>query len=29
VIVHCRREQYDVYIGWPSKWGNPFVIETR
>lgn len=25
-VVHCRREPYDVYIGRPSKWGNPFVI---
>lgn len=25
-VVHCKREQYDVYIGRPSKWGNPFVI---
>lgn len=24
--VHCKRELYDVYIGRPSKWGNPFVI---
>jgi len=23
-VVHCRHEQYDVYIGRPSKWGNPF-----
>lgn len=23
-IVHCKREVYDVYIGRPSKWGNPF-----
>ncbi len=23
-VVHCRREEYDVYIGRPSKWGNPF-----
>ena len=23
--VHCRRK-YDVYIGRPSKWGNPFFI---
>lgn len=23
-IVHCKREKYDVYIGRPSKWGNPF-----
>jgi hypothetical protein len=25
-VVHCRREVYDVYIGRPSKWGNPFTI---
>jgi hypothetical protein len=25
-VVHCRREKYDVYIGRPSKWGNPFVV---
>ena len=25
-IVHCRRDSYDVYIGRPSKWGNPFSI---
>lgn len=24
--VHCKKESYDVYIGRPSKWGNPFVI---
>ena len=23
-VVHCRKESYDVYIGRPSKWGNPF-----
>ena len=23
-IVHCKRSQYDVYIGRGSKWGNPF-----
>lgn len=22
--VHCKREPYNVYIGRPSKWGNPF-----
>lgn len=26
VIVHCKRYEYDVYIGRPSKWGNPFRI---
>lgn len=25
-VVHCKREQYDVYIGRPTKWGNPFLI---
>lgn len=24
--VHCKRERYHVYIGRPSKWGNPFVV---
>jgi hypothetical protein len=24
--VHCKKDQYDVYIGRPSKWGNPFAI---
>lgn len=25
-VVHCKREKFDVYIGRPSKWGNPFQI---
>lgn len=25
-VVHCKKEAYDIYIGRPSKWGNPFVI---
>jgi hypothetical protein len=25
-VVHHRHEDYDVYIGRPSKWGNPFTI---
>src|SRR5437867_12562894 len=25
-VVHCRRQRYDVYVGRPSPWGNPFVI---
>jgi hypothetical protein len=25
-VVHCKKNRYDVYIGRPSKWGNPFVI---
>jgi len=40
-VVHCNKEPYDVYIGRPSKWGNPythiknketlaeFIVETR
>ncbi len=23
-VVHCKQEDYDVYIGRPSKWGNPY-----
>lgn len=26
-VVHSKREPYDVYIGRPSKWGNPFSVE--
>ncbi len=25
-VVHCKKQPYDVYIGRPSKWGNPFEI---
>lgn len=25
-VVHCKKEPYDVYIGRPSAWGNPFKI---
>jgi hypothetical protein len=24
-VVHCQKEPYDVYIGRPSDWGNPFT----
>jgi hypothetical protein len=27
LVVHCKRAAHDVYIGRPSKWGNPFVID--
>jgi hypothetical protein len=27
-VVHCKKESYDVYIGRPSKWGNPFSHKT-
>jgi|SRR5271155_3263948 len=23
-VVHCRKEPYDVYVGRPSVYGNPF-----
>ena len=23
-VVHCKKSAHDVYIGRPSKWGNPF-----
>jgi len=24
-VVHFKREPYDIYVGRPSKWGNPFT----
>jgi Domain of unknown function (DUF4326) len=27
--VHCKREHHHLYIGRPSKWGNPFVVGTH
>lgn len=24
LVVHCKKDHYDIYIGRPSKWGNPF-----
>lgn len=24
LVVHCKKANYDVYIGRPSVWGNPF-----
>ena len=24
-VVHCQREPYDVYIGRPSFWENPYT----
>jgi uncharacterized protein DUF4326 len=26
LVVHFQREPYDVYIGRPSIWGNPFKV---
>jgi hypothetical protein len=25
-VVHCKREPFDVFIGRPGRWGNPFVL---
>lgn len=25
-VVHCKKAKFDVYIGRPSKWGNPYEI---
>lgn len=25
-VVHCRKSQYDVYIGRPGPFGNPFEL---
>jgi len=25
-VVHCKKAEYDVYIGRPGPWGNPFHI---
>ena len=25
-VVHCKRDEFDIYIGRPSKWGNPFAV---
>jgi hypothetical protein len=27
-VVHCKKDPFDVYIGRPSKWGNPFVMSA-
>ena len=26
LVVHCKRKSFDIYIGRPSKWGNPFKV---
>lgn len=26
MVVHCKKSPYDIYIGRPSIWGNPYVI---
>ena len=26
LVVHCKKNKYDIYVGRPTIWGNPFVI---
>lgn len=28
-VVHCKKESYDVYIGRPGPWGNPFEMQSE
>jgi hypothetical protein len=38
-VVHCKKEEFDVYVGRGSRWGNPYshkegtlaehVVESR
>ena len=28
-VVHCKKSEYDVYIGRPSLWGNPYSSKNR
>lgn len=25
-VTHIKTGKYDIYIGRPSKWGNPFIL---
>jgi hypothetical protein len=25
-VVHCKKKKFDIYVGRPTKWGNPFEI---
>lgn len=25
-VVHCKKDRNHVYIGRPTKWGNPFMV---
>ena len=29
MVVHCKQAHYDIYIGRPTKWGNPFVLTNE
>jgi hypothetical protein len=28
-VVHCKRDPYDIYIGRPGPWGNPFPLKSE
>lgn len=29
-VVHCKKtKQYDIYIGRPTIWGNPFILKSE
>ena len=28
-VVHCKRESFDVYIGRPSRFGNPHTMKAH
>ena len=28
-VVHNKREAFDIYIGRPSKWGNPYKVASN
>lgn len=28
LVVHCKKAPYDVYIGRPGPWGNPFSHQS-
>lgn len=29
LVVHCKKDSFDVYIGRPSKYGNQFKIDKN
>lgn len=28
LVVHCKKDKFDVYVGRPTKWGNHLKIGT-
>lgn len=26
-VVNCQKDEYTLYIGRPSKWGNPYIFK--